>query len=141
MLMQRNLAVCDDNQKILKSKISRRVVSKTPFESPVRSTVKGSIVRLGHLRSIVPCPPSNCRHTMWYLKFPYDFVISMEKQILVHYGKFSETSSFPSNFSVLLTDFSEDGNLRVKCPNTEVLELPVLPAKLQAKLQFLHQAL
>ena len=38
-----NAAICDDNQKILKSKISRRMVSKTPFESPVRSTVKGSI--------------------------------------------------------------------------------------------------
>ena len=42
--MQGNLAICDDNQKILKSKISRRMVSTTPFESPVRSTVKGSIV-------------------------------------------------------------------------------------------------
>ena len=42
-LMQRNLAICSDNQKILKCKISRRMVSKTPFESPVRSTVKGSI--------------------------------------------------------------------------------------------------
>ena len=42
-LMQRNLAICRDNQKILKCKISRRMVSKTPFESPVRSTVKGSI--------------------------------------------------------------------------------------------------
>ena len=42
-LMQRNLAKCSDNQKILKSKISRRMVSKTPFEFPVQSTVKGSI--------------------------------------------------------------------------------------------------
>ena len=45
--MQRNLAKCSDKQKILKSKISRRMVSKTPFESIVRSTVKGSI--LSHL--------------------------------------------------------------------------------------------
>ena len=42
-LMQRNLAICNDNQKILKSKISHRMVWQTPFEFPVRSTVKRSI--------------------------------------------------------------------------------------------------
>ena len=45
---------------------------------------------------------------------------------MVYYGKLSKISSLPYNFFVLFTDFSEDGNLRVKYPNTEISELPVL---------------
>ena len=115
------------------TKISLKWVKRDLIALPIAKLLVSrrrlcEILTLGDLRSTVPCPVSNCCHTICEISLSLYYQHSEGNSI--HYRKFSEASSCPNTTPLpprSIIFVSDDGNLPVKYrPNTEVLELPAL---------------